>query len=201
MKQISRLILIILLVFSFSLNVNADNNNVKDSLKVSKIVTDFFNWYIGAIKEKKYSEYQPIFTENKREMTALDYSDYFKNLKEYNFSKLLIKKEKKSYNECKKSIEKIKFSDFQNTIFKDLDEYEVSNCDFSNNYRWIGGQEICDGITINYIEFNSKDKCVATIWKYTDNGILEKQWWSDIVTIYLLPERNKWKIRHIRISK
>lgn len=57
----------------------------------------FYDWYLSAIREKGYSEYKPRFVKTKNGMTTLDFSNYFKCLKDHGFTDLLISIEKKQH--------------------------------------------------------------------------------------------------------
>lgn len=45
-------------------------------------------------------------------MTTLDYTKYFKNLKEHSFSDSLIEMENRSYQDCVNNLEKVSYSEF-----------------------------------------------------------------------------------------
>ena len=67
--------LFVLLIVSVSLNCFAQNTNQeKDSVLVSRITTDFFNWYIKSAKLKEQAEYNPIEVADKNGMTTLDFT-------------------------------------------------------------------------------------------------------------------------------
>ena len=171
-------------------------NDNSDSLKVTHINQGFFNWYISSIKENKYYDFKPVFVETTDSMTTLEFSFYKKNLKKYNFSDSLIDKEIKSYSVCIKNLSKVKYSDFGKSSFIDLDEFEQSNCDFGNYYRWIGGQEICDSTEVENIEFFDENKCIVLIKKfdYSDEDIY---YWPYYVKVYLKKINGNWKINNI----
>ncbi len=133
----------------------SQNLNKNDSLTISKTVVDFFEWYLTAIREHRYSEFQPSILEGVNGMTTLQVDKYLKNLIRYGFSDSLILREKSSYLPCESNLKKIKFTDFK-ANFDDLDEIENIECDFGNNYRWIGGQEAPMGIRVkNIMQINS----------------------------------------------
>jgi len=163
MKQTIKSILIFILLVGFSNYLGASDVLTSDSLKIAHIVNEFYDWYLTSIKEKKYSDYMPVFVESKIGMTTLDYAVYLNNLKLHRFSDSLINKERQSYDDCSGNLEKVKFDDFQKSCFTDLDEYEQINCDFTNFYRWIGGQEPIDGIKIIEIRFLATDTSLVSI--------------------------------------
>lgn len=157
MRQLNKLIWILIIFNGFSNNLSASDILRTDSIKVVQIVNGFYDWYIRAIKIKNNTDYKPRFVESENGMTTLDFSIYIENLKTNGFSDSLIFREKKSYSECIENLGKVKFSNFKKTIFIDLDEYEQVNCDFGNYYRWTGGQEPIDGIRIKDIKLISED--------------------------------------------
>jgi hypothetical protein len=168
MKQPGRLKWILICLIGLSYNLSASDNPVADSVKVAQVANGFYNWYLAAIKEKSYPEFQPVFVETKGGMTILDFARYIENLKAHGFSDSLILKEKQSYSVCIENLEKVKYSEFKKTAFTDLDESEQASCDFGNYYRWIGGQEPVDGIRITDIKFTSENYALVSI-DYFDN--------------------------------
>jgi TonB family protein len=197
MKQIVKSIWILILLVGFSSNLRASDKVIADSIKITQIVNDFYDWYLTSIKEKKYHEFKPRFVESTNGMTTLDYSSYLDNLKIHGFSDTLIKKEKQSYSDCIDNLGKVKHTDFQNTIFTDLDEFVQTNCDFGNYYRWTGGQEPIEGIRITHIKFVSKNVAMVSLEYYeTDKRENIKHYWgNNFVTLRKL--NNKWKIDSI----
>ncbi len=171
MKQLSKLIWILIIFIGFSKNLSASDILKTDSIKVVQIVNEFYDWYIRAIKNNNNTDYKPRFIESENGMTTLDFSKYIENLKTYGFSDSLILREKKSYSECIENLEKVKFSDFENTIFIDLDEYEQANCDFGNYYRWTGGQEPIDGIRIKDVKLISE----GFVWVSIDYFVVDSK--------------------------
>ncbi len=167
-----------------------------DSIEVCRITTDFFKWYLNAISGKEKSVFQPRFVESPNGMTALDFNDYFKNLKKHNFTADLIKKEKDSYNECLENLEKIKYSDFK-TQFTDLDQFENISCDFENYYRWTGGQEPIQGIRIKEVSLISNTQAKVTIDYFFDNGngYGIAHWGNNVITLLMI--KDHWKINDI----
>lgn len=197
MRQICKLILILIVLIGFSNNLRASDNSRTDSIKVAQIVNGFYDWYLTAIKEKNYSEYKPRFIETKKGMTSLDLSEYIEDLTANGFSDSLILKEKQSYSNCIENLGKVKYSDFQKATFTDLDEYEKANCDFGNYYRWIGGQEPIEGIRINDIKFISLDLVLVSIeYLEVDTKDNKKHYWGkNCLTLKRL--NNDWYIDQI----
>ena len=180
--------------------LNAQNINQTDSISVSKIISGFYSWYIQSIKDHKSLDYQPRFIENKEGYTTLDFDNYIKNLKSYEFSDFLIQDEINSYRDCIKKLATVKFSDFKKVVFVDLDEYEQYKCDFSNYYRWIGGQEICDGIKIVDLKFTSGKKCDVRIKKYNLTDDKDFFWWNYTIKVLCIKTNKDWKINSIGIE-
>lgn len=176
--QIVKPIWILILLIGFSSNLKASDNLKADSIKITQIVIGFYDWYLTSIKEKKYSDFKPRFVESKNGMTTLDYSAYLDKLKIHRFSDTLILKEKQSYSDCIVNLSKVKYADFQKTSFTDLDEYEQTNCDFGNYYRWTGGQEPIDGIRIIDIKFISTDIASVSIVYFEINANENEKYWG-----------------------
>lgn len=186
-------LIFITLTCLLTLNLKAQKTHKNDSLTVCKTVTDFFNWYVMAIKQKKNSEFQPTFVESKNGMATLDFTNYIKNLFQHNFSDSLIIKEKLSYRPCIDNLEKIKYSDFASK-YNDLQSMEEINCDFGNYYRWTGGQEPIDGIRIKSILFTSKTSVNIVLEYFIKNSdpMRIDFWGSNKVS--LMKIKNIWKI-------
>lgn len=197
MKQKVKLIWILILLIGFSCNLRASDNLPTDSIKVSRTVNGFYDWYFSSIKEKKYSDFKPRFVESKNGMTTLDYTKYLEKLKIHGFSDSLIYKERQSYSDCNENLGKVKYADFQKTTFTDLDEYEQANCDFGNYYRWSGGQEPIDGIRITDVKFITIDKVYVSIdyFEFVSKEN-EKHYWGKNGLI-LIKQNNDWFIDKI----
>lgn len=163
-----------------------------DSAKVEKIVTDFFNWYIGVIKTNNSVEFMPQIIPNDQGMTTLDFSKYLENLRKYQFSDSLIESERLTYQECISHLEKVKFSDFK-TSWTDLDDFESTNCDFANSYRWTGGMEPIDCIKIFDLKLISNQTGKVQL-KFCgiDSNDMEYFWGKKIVV--LEKQNYSWKI-------
>jgi hypothetical protein len=107
-------------------NPNAQKVKDSDSIKIEKIVNNFFNWYIGVIKTNNSVEFMPQFVESDNGMTTLDFSKYLENLRKYQFCDSLIEAERLTYQECILQLEKVKYFDFK-TSWTDLDDFESTN--------------------------------------------------------------------------
>jgi hypothetical protein len=200
MRKLFLPILSLALSISTLPSLNAQNVNQTDSVTVSQIISGFYSWYINSIKDHKNLDYQPEFIENKEGNTTLYLDNYIKNLKKFEFSDSIIQNEIISYQDCINKLVTVKFSDFKKVVFVDLDEFEQFKCDFSNYYRWIGGQEICDGIKINDLKFLSDKKCVVRIKKYTLTSDKVYYWWSHTIKVICTKTHNGWKINAIEIK-
>ena len=194
MKQTVKTIWISLILIGFSINLRASDNLKTDSINIAQIVTGFYDWYLTSVKEKKYSDFKPKFVESKNGMTTLDYSIYVDNLQKHGFSDSLIIKEKQSYSDCIESLRNVKYTDFQKTIFTDLDEYEQSKCDFGNYYRWTGGQEPIDGIRIVNIKFPSTDRAIVSIDYFETNTRENNRYYWGSNNLTLIKIDNDWFI-------
>lgn len=195
--QIVKTTLILIFLIGFSSNLKASDKLNADSIKISQIVHGFYNWYLTSIKEKKYSDFKPRFIESKNGMTTLDYSAYLDNLKIHGFSDTLIKKEQQSYSDCIENLGKVKYADFQKSSFTDLDEYEQTNCDFGNFYRWTGGQEPIDGVRIIDIKFISNDKAYVSIDYFEINSKENGKYYWGANCLTLIKNDNDWLIDKI----
>ena len=165
-----------------------------DSTTVKTIVEDFFDWYITAIKENASNEYLPQFVSDRNGKTTLDYSVYIDNLKRLSFSDELIEKEKESYKNCIENLFKTNYSDFD-SIYDDLDDLEISNCDFSNYYRWFGGSlEPIDGIVIKKVKVDTDfAEVIVQYYNYYSKDSTF-YYWDNNSPIILRRKSNGWKI-------
>jgi len=163
-----------------------------DSAKVEKIVNNFFNWYIGVTKTNNSIEFMPQFVESDQGMTTLDFSIYLGNLQKYQFSDSLIESEKLTYQECISHLEKVKYSDFK-TTWTDLDDFESTNCDFANSYRWTGSMEPIDCIRIVDLKIlSNKTALVQLHFCGIDSNDKEYFWGKE--TVILEKQNENWKI-------
>lgn len=163
-----------------------------DSVKVEKIVNNFFDWYIGVIKTNNSIEFMPQFVESDTEMTTLDFSKYFENLRKYQFSDSLIESERLTYQECITHLEKVKYSDFK-VKWTDLDDFESTNCDFANSYRWTGGMEPIDCIRIVDLKITSNQTGLVQL-KFCGVDSNDKEFLWGKKTVILEKQNDNWKI-------
>jgi hypothetical protein len=166
-----------------------------DSAKVERIVNNFFSWYIGVIKTNNSSEFMPQFVESEQGMTTLDFSKYFENLRKYQFGDSLIELERLTYQECISNLEKVKYSDFR-TSWTDLDDFESTNCDFANSYRWAGGMEPIDCIRIVDLKIVPKQTGLVQL-KYCGIDSNDKEYFWGKTTVILEKQNENWKITKI----
>lgn len=166
-----------------------------DSVKIEKIVNNFFSWYIGVTKTNNGSEFIPQFVENEKGMTTLEFSKYLENLRKYHFSNSFIEVEKLTYQECISHLEKVRYSDFK-TSWTDLDDFESTNCDFANSYRWTGGMEPIDCVKIVDLKFNSNQTGLVQLkfCGFDSNG--KEYFWGKKIVI-LEKQNGNWKITKI----
>jgi hypothetical protein len=185
----------IISMLSFNLTFGQKFFNT-DSVNACKVTSEFFDWYVGAIKGTIKTSYQPRFAKSNNGMTTLDFKGYFDNLKRLHCTDNLIQKERDSYNECLSNLSKIKFTDFE-TRFTDLDQFESINCDFENYYRWTGGQEPIDGIKIERVARINTDAFLVTVTYYVDNGqgYGLSYWGTNKLSI--VKQNEKWMINDI----
>ncbi|MBO9698633.1 MAG: hypothetical protein J7604_00420 [Sporocytophaga sp.] len=193
MKSSVKLLFILFFIFILSDPLRASDEQNTDSLKISRIVSDFYTWYLNAINNEKHNEYMPRFIANESGMTTIDYSNYIKNLKKYYISDSLIIKEIKSYQACKENLKFVKYSDFE-IKFNDLDEFERAQCDFGNYYRWIGGQEPIGGIRIKEIQYINTEKALVTVDYYDINDKDSNKFFYGENKVGLIKIKNQWYI-------
>ena len=193
MKQvINKTFIVLILVFGSVVNLHAENYSQADTSGVLKIVFEFFDWYISSINSRKTSEFSPQFVENENGMTTLDFSKYLDNLKRLKFSESLVEKEKQFFQECVDNLEKVKYSDFQ-LEFDDLDDFEATNCDFNNRYKWIGGQEAVDSFKLGRV-YVENDNVIVEV-EFIDNTSSGSEYFHRGNNKVMLTKiNNQWKI-------
>lgn len=195
MKRIP-VFLVSIIISLFSITSNASGTTNIDSVNISVVVNDFYKWYLTAINENLNEVFQPRFASDINGMTTIDYIGYTENLLKHHFSDSLVLKEKQSYKDCINKLSGVKFSDFGKTVYVDLDEYENSNCDFSNYYRWIGGQDPIDGINIiEILIFNNQAKVKIQNYSYDFNKKLKTYFGEN--SISLIKVGDQWKINEV----
>ena len=177
---------------SLLLETIPDSHMYSDSAKVERIVNNFFNWYTGVIKTNNSVEFMPQFVESDQGMTTLDFSKYLENLRKYQFSDSLIESEKLTYQECLSHIEKVKYSDFK-TSWTDLDDFESTDCDFANTYRWTGGMEPIDCIRIVDLQIISRLTGLVQL-KICGIDSNDKEYFWGKKTVILEKQNDNWKI-------
>lgn len=170
-------------------------NRETDSIEVSRISNNFFDWYISSAKNHKSDEYNPVEIESKNGMTTLDFSKYFKNLERLSFSDSLLIKERKSYNECVRKLSQVKYTDYLKLT--DLDQFENLNDDFTNYYRWTGGQEMFDIYSVRKVKIDNKNAIVIGSLYFDNTGVEKRDFVREITTIFI-KQNGKWKIRDIK---
>jgi hypothetical protein len=196
MRQKSAILILFLVLISFCQIQGQEIKSDTDSLSVIKVVNEFYEWYIYSTRKEKNEENRPIFIIDKKEKVRLDFTRYLQNLRKFNFSDSLIKKEILDYKNCEKNLKRISKEEFAS--FDDIFDFENIDCAFDNSYKWIGGQEMCDGIRINNIEFSDLINCKVEIEYFSINGN-EKSFWGNKTKIILLKINGEWKINDIAI--
>ncbi|MBN2596637.1 MAG: hypothetical protein JXR82_07640 [Marinifilaceae bacterium] len=194
MSKLFKLSISILILFSC---INSQGQIVKsDSINVIKTTKDFYDWYIYSTRNDKSIENRPDFIITANGIVCLDYSNYIANLKQYKFSDSLINIEILSYKNCDDNLKNISKTEWAH--FDDIDDFEKIDCGFPNSYKWIGGQEMCDGIRINKVDFINEKTCVVTIEYYSINSD-KYSYWGNNTRIKLIKDQNSWKIQDIDI--
>lgn len=169
-----------------------------DSVVISKITEEFYEWYLFSIQDFYNTDYKPLFIKSENGFVTLDFSKYLGLLDSLHFSTSLIKKERESYNNCLENLKGIKYSDFKSN-FTDLDQFEETQCDFSNYFRWIGGQEPIEGIHVIRIDFKNENIAIVNIDYFYIDSKNEKQFYEGNV-LEFIKSKNEWKINKINSS-
>jgi len=123
-------------------------------------------------------------------MTTLDFTKYFQNLRRLSFSDSLITKEKQTYKSCIEKLEKVKYSDY--VKLKDLSDFEVLDDDFSNYYRWTGGQEMYDSYIVRKFQYENQKAVVIG-----DLSNISSDYKGEI-SMTFKKRRNKWLIYNVK---
>jgi hypothetical protein len=176
--------------------INFKSLNAKsDSIEVTNISQQFFDWYISSAKEKKHIEYSPTAIKISNGMTSLDFTKYFQNLTLHSFSDALLEKEKLYYKDCIDNLAKIKYSDYLN--LRDLDDFEKINCDYDNSYRWTGGQEMFDGYFVTETQFKKDIAIVIGQLFDKDTNNIEVRTSGRVIITTFTKQNDNWKISDI----
>ena len=192
----TRLLLkIFLLVIMFQSFDCYSQNRKTDSIEVSRISKSFFDWYISSAKNNKIDEYNPVEIKSENGMTTLDFTKYFKNLERLSFSDSLIARERESYNECIRKLSQIKYSDY--IKLTDLDQFEKLNDDFTNYYRWTGGQEMYDFYSVRKVIIDNNNAIVIGTLFLHYSGEKKGDSLTEI-TITFIKQNDEWKINDIK---
>ncbi len=179
-----------------SLNYSYGQSN-PDSTKIALLVENFFNWYVQVIKNNESEEYLPQFVSDKNGKTTLDYSIYMNNLKKLSFSNSLINTEKESYQICIENLSKVNYSELD-SIYDELDDYELSNCDFFNYYRWTGGMEPIDGVKINKVKIVNDTADVVIKYFNCNPKDSTYYYWNNETSVILIKQNGEWKINEFK---
>lgn len=177
-----------------AININFNQtsliNSNEDENRIKTIIHDFFDWYILATNNKINSIYQPSFIEDKNGSTTLDLNSYTEKLRSCHFSEDLIQKEIRFYKPCIDNLKNVEYSDFLS--WTELDQFEESQCDFSNQYRWTGGQEPIPAHKISDIESidsNHYQVLINTSLNELDN--------SRKMIVIMVKQSDNWYINNI----
>lgn len=195
MRQKSAILITFLILITCSQVRGQEIKLETDSLSVIQVVNNFYEWYIFSTRKEKNEENRPIFIVDKKNI-RLDFSRYLQNLRKFNFSDSLINREFLDYENCEQNLKSISKEEFAS--FDDIFDFENIDCAFDNSYKWIGGQEMCDGIRINNIQFSDSRNCKIEIEYFSINGN-EKSFWGNKTKIILLKINGEWKINDIVI--
>ena len=187
--------IVCILIAVTSLNCFAQRSiQENDSITVTELSSSFFDWYIRSAKVHKHAEYNPVEVQDKNGMTTLDFSTYVRNLKEHSFSDSLLKRELSSYDSCMFKLSKIKYTDY--VKLDDLGDFEDLEDDFTNYYRWTGGQEMYDRYAVTKVEYTKQGTIVyGRLYDIDSTGktTVEKQ----ISTVFIKQD-GAWKILDIK---
>lgn len=169
---------------------------IAEKKEITKSVNNFYSWYIKSTKN--YDDiFQPKFGQDSNGNATLFFDKYIENLENHNFSDSLIRREIDSYQTCLSNLNNTSYSDFVN--WDGLTEYEQTECDFGNQYRFTGGQEPLD--TIKIIKFIKKDESnyEAKLSRgFYINSEKEISYSNDI-SMFLIKNNGEWKINSIEV--
>lgn len=193
-QKIAILISFLILITCFQVR-RQEIKSKPDSLSAIQVVNDFYEWYIYSTRKEKNEENRPIFIVDKKNI-RLDFTRYLQNLRKFNFSDSLINRELLDYKNCEQNLKSITKEEFAS--FDDILDFEDIDCGFDNSYKWIGGQEMCDGIKIINIKLLDSKNCYVEIEYFSINGN-EKSFWGNKTKMILLKIDGEWKINGITI--
>ena len=185
-----------LLVLLFSIT-SCSEALKSDETKIEGLVTDFYSWYADQIKWGNNLAFQPDFTSDSNEVTALDFRIVEANLLEFGFHRDCVKEYKKEFSECEKNLQSITLDSLMN--FEGIDEYENINCDFFNSYFWTKDMEAHDGVEVTSIKINGDNTAVAEGRIFNVAEKMRLFWEHKKINIQLVKEEDTWLIKDIDI--
>ncbi len=134
----------------------------KDSMEIKSQIEGFYAWYIDLSNNKRLKvEFNPTFVKSNDGMTTLDFKNYKASLRKYNFSDDFIQTRINDYQPCVDHLANIPFDKF--AAYKDLDDFEAIQCDFSNYYEWTGGMEPMNKAELSSLMFINKRKIFGRV--------------------------------------
>jgi len=161
-----------------------------------KVVLGFYDWYFSVIGKQDEKEYRPGFMADTNGMVVIDMEKYIKNLRKYNCSENMIKRELSTYKECIKNVKGVRYEN----LLDDFD-YDGVGCSYVYYYRWIHSQEIMDGVKIVEVKTLSNGKQMVKGRFYNiDEETKEYSFWDWYCLVILVQENKNWKIDDISIS-
>ena len=164
-----------------------------DSIIIQKTITTFYKWYLNDINNSDLNQSTPKFIESVKGMTTLGIHTYYDFLKTKPLSDEFIRNDLKKYEACIKQLEQIEYSKFKND-WKDLDQFEMINCDFNNTHKWLGGQEAYSKFKIASVFIEESDKAVVQCIFYNQNSKNISIETNRNVSIHLEKIDGVWKI-------
>ena len=201
MKYLSRF-LILTIFYCFSIcGVSQNVKDVvpeKDLIAVTKVVIDFYNWYIKVVSHTIIDIYQPEFVKNKNGMSTLDFNKYIMNLKQKKFSDGFIKNIIDNYKPCFDNLKKIPYDTLLS--YDNIDSYSKINCDFFDSNQWFDGMMDCpigtDIIKVEYLENNRGLKVSIKFYDYKSDSTTS-YWSFPKVEVNVIKLNGNWKIDNI----
>ena len=166
---------------------------VLDSVAVSAIASNFFQWYIAQSYTNLEGEVNPKFVKSSNGMTTLDFEPYVSNLKKHGFSDSLIEHEKASYSTCIENLARVPYPDFLR--FGDLADFETRECDFNNYYRWTGGQEMMSSYAVTRVLCNQTR---ANVYGILFDSSQQPASYRKEIVVRMQKQNNEWKIIEIK---
>jgi hypothetical protein len=162
------LVLAAFLLGALSFASGQSSSQAQELARLPMRVNAFYKWYINLISTNRLSEdFNPVFVQKKDGMTTLDFKNYRRYLRKFDFSDEYIRRKVDDFRECITNLEATPFSMFSKN--QDLDDYEALGCAFNNRYEWFdGGMEPAGGADPFSVRLNQDGTAVVTVLFYDE---------------------------------